>query len=59
MKEIKQCIQTNLFNSQEAIYYSVDYVHKNTQRFLICTLTQLWIKTLQNSFVAKTEGIDV
>ena len=59
MKEIKQCIQTNLFNSQEAIYYSVDYVHKNTQRFLIYTLTQLWIKTRQNSFVAKTEGIDV
>ena len=59
MKEIKQCIQTNLFNSQEAIYYSVDYVHKNTQRFLIHTLTQLWIKTWQNSFVAETEGIDV
>ena len=59
MKEIKQCIQTNLFNSQEDIYYSVDYVHKNTQRFLIYTLTQLWIKTRQNSFVAKTEGIDV
>ena len=61
MKEIKQCIQTNLFNSQEAIYnyYSVDYVYKNTQRFLIYTLTQLWIKTPQNSFIAKTEGIDV
>ena len=59
MKEIKQCIQTNLFNSQEGIYYSVDYVHKNTQRFLIYTLTQLWIKTWQNSFVAETEGIDV
>ena len=41
LKEIKQCIQTNLFNSQEAIYYSLDYVHKNTHRFLICTLSQL------------------
>ena len=59
MEEIKQCIQTNLFNSQEAIYYSVDYVYKNTQRFLIYTLTQLWIKTPQNSFITKTEGIDV
>ena len=56
---MKQCIQTNLFNSQEAIYYSVDYVYKNTQRFLIYSLTQLWIKTPQNSFIAKTEGIDV
>ena len=58
MKEIKQCIQTNLFNLQEAIYY-VDYVHKNTQRFLIYTLTQLWIKTRQYSFVATSEGTDV
>lgn len=59
MKEIIQCIQTNLLNSQEAICYSVDYVHKNIQRSLIYTLAQLWIKTQQNSFVAKTEGIDV